>query len=308
MRLQRFLLEMFTVVVETRRINAAAKLLNLTQPAVSQQIKHMEAYFGVPLLVRGSTGVAPTPAGELVYRHAKQILAQFDCLEREIDDLMNADEREVAVGATQTVGNYALPCSLWTFKERFPKANLRLEVGNCGEMAQGILDRSLHMAIMEGFVPPLLASAPGVKSRVISGDHLIFVTPAGGRWDQGSLTAESLPQAPLVLPGRTMGMREPLDRALEGHGIDQRDLRVMAQIGGLEGMKSAMETYDAVMLCTRMAVQKELKAGLYMDVTPYGWEIRVPFHLVCLEESLPPVARRFIRFIAAPEELASCWT
>jgi len=304
---QRFLLEMFTVVVEARRINSAAKLLNLTQPAVSQQIKHMEAYFGVALLVRGNTGVTPTPAGEIVYRHAKQILAQFDCLDREIDDLMNADEREVVVGATHTVGNFALPCSLWTFKERFPKANIRLEVGNCGEMAKGVLDRSVHLAIVEGSVPPQVASAPGVKSRIVAGDHLVFVTPAKGPWDKGRLTPESLRQAPLVLPGRGMGMREPLDRALESFGIDPRELRVMTQIGGLEGMKSAVEIYQGVMVCTRMAVQKELKKGTFKDVTPEGWEITVAFHLVCLEETLPPVARRFIRFIAAPEELASCW-
>lgn len=306
--MQRFLLEMFTVVVEARRINSAAKLLNLTQPAVSQQIKHMEAYFGVPLLIRGTTGVTPTPAGEIVYRHAKTILAQFDCMEREIDDLMDADEREVVVGATPTVGNFAIPCSLWTFKERFPKANIRLEVGNCGEMAQAVLDRSLHLAIIEGVVPPQVASAPGVKTRVISGDHLVFVTPAGGQWDGGRLTPERLRQAPLVLPAHGMGLQELLENALQGFGVEPRELKVMAQIGGLEGMKAAVEAYGGVLACTRMSVQKELKRGVLRDVTPEGLQLSVPFHLVCLEDALPPVARRFVRFISTPEELASCWT
>lgn len=305
--MNQFLLEMFTVVVEARRVTTAAKLLNLTQPAVSQQIKHLEAYFGVPLLIRGTHGVEPTPAGQIVYRNAKQILAQFDCMEREIDDLMNADEREVVIGATPTVGNFALPCTLWTFKERFPKATLRLEVGNCSEMADRVLDRSVHMAIIEGPVPTHVASSPGVKWRYISNDPLVLVTPTKGLWDKGRLTPETLREAPLVLPGMGLGVRAIFERALEPLGIGPKDLNVMPQLGGLEGMKSAMETYGGILLCTRMAVQKELKRGTYRDVTPEALEMKVPFHLICIEETLPPVARRFIRFMAAPEELTDCW-
>jgi len=62
-QVNRFLLEMFATVVETRRVTTAARMLNLTQPAVSHQIKHLEAYFGIPLLARGTHGVVPTPAG-----------------------------------------------------------------------------------------------------------------------------------------------------------------------------------------------------------------------------------------------------
>jgi len=306
--MQLYLLEMFTVVVESRRVTAAAKLLNLTQPAVSQQIRQLEGYFGVQLLTRGNQGVEPTPAGRIVYRHAKQMLAQFDCMEREIDDLMEEDAREVMVGATPTVGNFVVPCSLWTFKERFPKAEVRLEVGSGSEMAERVLDRSLHMAIIEGSVPGHVASAAGVKSRVIAGDYLVMVTLADSPWAGERLTTATLQVAPLILPGRGMGMREPFDCGLDRLGLKLQNLLVKAQLGGLEGMKSALESYGGVMVCTRMSVQKELKRESYREVTPEDWEVKVPFHLVCMEETLPPVARRFIRFVAAPEELASCWT
>lgn len=306
--MNKFLLEMFTVVVETRRITTAAKLLNITQPAVSQQIRHLEGYFGVPLLTRGPQGVVPTAAGELLYRHAKEILAQFDRLERAIDDLTNADELEVVVGATPTVGNYALPCSLWTFKDRFPKANIRLEVGNCTDVVAQVLDGRAHLGIIEGPVPERVANATGVKWRCISGDRLVLVTPTKGSWDRGPLTLETLRTVPLVLPGKGMGMWVVFEEALAAHGLSIKDLQVRAQLGGLEGMKTALESHGGVMLCTRMAVQKELRRGHLRDITPAGLTMTISFHLICIEETLPPVARRFIRFIAAPEELESCWT
>lgn len=298
---------MFAVVVETRRITTAARMLNLTQPAVSHQIKHLESYFGVPLLARGTHGVVPTPAGEILYRHAKQILGQFDCLEREIDDLTEADEREVLIGATPTAGNHALPCSLWTFKDRFPKANLRLEVGGGAEMARAVLHRTIHLAVVEGRVPAEVAGSPGVKTRCFTGDELVCATPARGPWDKGKLTADRLKEAPLALPGKSSGLTHFIEEALATQGLGTRDLNVMGEFPGLEGLKSAVETFGGVLICTRMVVQRELRRGMYRDVTPDWFRVLVPFHLIYMEETLPPVARRFIRFIAAPEEMASCW-
>lgn len=305
--MNRYLLEMFATVVETRRVTTAAKLLNLTQPAVSQQIRHMEAYFGVPLLSREQTGVSPTPAGEILYRHARQILSQFDCLEREIDDLTKADEREIVIGATPTAGNCALPCSLWTFKDRFPKATLRLEIGSSAELAEGVLKRDMHLAIVEGSVPERVAKLPGVKTRCIAMDQVVLVTPAKTAWDKGKLTPDSLRKAPVVLPVKGMGIRTVFDQALETLGLTGDDLHVMGQMGGLEGMRAAVDAHGGVMVCSRMAVQRDLKRGTYRDVTPEGLKMTLPFHLICLEGALPPVALRFIRFIAAPEELTSCW-
>ncbi|HWI64139.1 MAG TPA: LysR family transcriptional regulator [Symbiobacteriaceae bacterium] len=305
--MNRFLLEMFVTVVETRRVTTAARMLNLTQPAVSHQIKHLESYFGVPLLERGTHGVVPTPPGEILYRHAKLILSQFDCLEREIDDLTNADEREVLIGATPIAGNYALPCSLWTFKDRFPKANLRLEVGSTADMARGVLQRTFHLAVVEGAVPESVASAPGVKCRCFTGDELVCVTPHRGPWDKGRLTPDALCAAPLAMPGKGTGLAPYIEQALSGQGLELSRLNIMSQFAGLDGMKTAVETFGGVLICTRMVVQRELRRGQYRDVTPDWLRVPVPFHLIYLEETLPPVARRFVRFIAAPEELASCW-
>lgn len=305
--MNKFLLEMFATVVETRRVSTAARMLNLTQPAVSHQIKHLENYFGVPLLTRGTHGVVPTPAGELLYKHGKLILSQFDCLERAIDDMTNADEREVIIGATPTAGNYVLPCSLWTFKDRFPKGNLVLEVGGCAEMARGVLDRRIHLAVIEGAVPDTITKVSGVKYRCFTGDQLICATPVRSPWDQGKLSAEALRSAPLAIPSRAMGLGPYIDEALTTQGMSFQDLNVMSQLSGLDGMKSAVETFGGVLICMRMAVQRELRRGTYRDITPDWLRVSVPFHLLYMEDTIPPVARRFVRFIAAPEELASCW-
>ena len=305
--MHKFSLELFTVTIETRRLTTAAKVLNITQSAVSQQIKQMESFFGVPLLERGTNGVTPTPSGEIFYRHAKLILAQFECMEREIDDLTKEDDREVTIGATPTVGNFALPCSLWTFNDKFPKARLNLEVGGVEEMVERVLKRTLHLAIIEGPVPDHIGHTPGIKYRCISGDHLAFVTPAKGRWAKERLTLERLREVPLILPGRSTGIPPVLEKALAHHGLEIRDLQVKSTLGGWEGLKTAMEINGGVMLGTRMSVQKELQRGAYREITPAELRITVPFHLICFEEQLPPVARRFIRFIAAPEEMAPCW-
>lgn len=305
--MNKYLLETFVTVVECKRITTAAKLLNLTQPAVSQQIRHLEAYFGLPLLTREQSGVAPTPAGQILYNRALQILAQFDVLEREIDDLTGADEREVFIGATPTAGNFALPCSLWTFRDRFPKANLRLQIGSNAELGDRLLEHAIHLAVIEGTVPPKLLEAQGIRLVVVAGDDLVLVTPTGSPWEKVRPAALDLTRVPLVLPARGSGIRTAFEEALAAQGLDGSQLNLMDQLGGLEGMKGAVEAHGGVMVTARMAVQRELRQNRYTDITPEWLNQRLPFHLAYMRESLPPVACRFVRFIAAPEELSSCW-
>ena len=71
-------LRYFAKVVELRNITAAAEALFIAQPSLSQHMTNLEQELGVPLLERSVQGTRPTAMGELLYRHARTILRQFD--------------------------------------------------------------------------------------------------------------------------------------------------------------------------------------------------------------------------------------
>jgi len=71
-------METFVRVVETGSFSAAARTLNLGQPAVSKTIAQMEARLGVRLLMRSTRGLSPTEAGQSFYDHARRVIDEAD--------------------------------------------------------------------------------------------------------------------------------------------------------------------------------------------------------------------------------------
>lgn len=303
--MNRYQLELFALTVEAQKISTAARLLHLTQPAVSNQIKHLERFYGTALLTRAKEGVRPTPTGDVLYRYAKEILRQYDLLDREIDDLTGAEDQQVIIGTTYTAGNYALPCQVWTFKDRYPKANLQIEIASIPDLSRRLLDRSITLAVIEG-PAPALEGHPNVLARCLYADEIILVAASRSPWSKRRLTQADLPGAPLVVPAAGWGVREVFAESLHAHGLAESALTIKAQMAGMEGIKATVEAGAGVGVITRSTVQRELRRGAFQDVTPAGWAISIGFKVFFQAEFVPSVARRFIRFVAQPEDLGPC--
>lgn len=77
-------LSYFVAVAEEKSFSGAAARLHLSQPTLSRQIRDLEEFLEVELLIRGRAGVTLTQAGELLLRHARSLLASREALVHEI--------------------------------------------------------------------------------------------------------------------------------------------------------------------------------------------------------------------------------
>src|SRR3954471_12023291 len=91
-------LEVFRAVAQHRSFSAAAAALNYTQSSVSQHVTNLERQLGVTLLDRGARPVAVTEAGELVLRHAEDLLGRATSIERELEALRHGEAGTLRVG------------------------------------------------------------------------------------------------------------------------------------------------------------------------------------------------------------------
>ncbi len=94
----------FCRVISEGSMTAAAEKLNLTQPAVSQQIRALEDELGVPLLVRGVRQVKPSIQGQLLYDYAKKILFLTQQAEVAIHTFSQELAGEIRIGTTSAFG------------------------------------------------------------------------------------------------------------------------------------------------------------------------------------------------------------
>src|SRR4051812_41095567 len=126
-------LQYFVAVVRHGQFTRAAEALWITQPALSQQVRRLEAELGVELLRRTSRGVLPTPAGEALLAHAESVLAELERAREERDRPSGATRGRVRVAATAADAP-RLPEALAAFHRAHPRLQVALRHASAAEV------------------------------------------------------------------------------------------------------------------------------------------------------------------------------
>src|ERR1700745_1524328 len=109
-------------------ITSAANQLNLTQPAVTLQLRNLQILAGLPLIQRTAEGMALTDAGAHVLALVERIEApMLDC-EQSLDLIAGRSGGRVSMGAVSTA-KYFVPFAIAAFSRRFPKIEVTLRIG-----------------------------------------------------------------------------------------------------------------------------------------------------------------------------------
>src|SRR5216684_3747145 len=133
-------LSVFHGIAKAGSVNAAARLLHTSQPAVSRELRTLEERLGVLLFDRLPRGMRLTEAGQVLLNYAGRIFGLDEAAERAIRELADLEGGQLAIGASNTLGTYLLPAFIASFHTRYPKVSLNLEVGNTQEIVKGVLD------------------------------------------------------------------------------------------------------------------------------------------------------------------------
>lgn len=119
-------LRLLLAVGETGNIQAAARSMNMSQPAASKMIQDLEIDFEVPLFDRTNRGVIPTPQGQTLIRHSQLIFAQISNAVQEVDDLTEGTSGRVAVGTLLAASQELLPRAIEIITEQRPQVAIKI--------------------------------------------------------------------------------------------------------------------------------------------------------------------------------------
>lgn len=252
-------LRLFLAVVEHGGVTRAAEEVHVSQPAISQAIRALEAELETPLLEHIGRRVAPTEAGELLAGYGRQIFALAEDARHALDDLAGLQRGRLAIGASTTIGIYLLPRLLATYQQRYPGIALSLEVGNTEQMVQLLIDGGRDLALIEGPVDD-----DRVLARPWREDELVLIAAPGHPLASGgAVSVEALAQAPFLMREPGSGTRDIVTAALAEWGIAPT---VLMELGHTEAIKQAVIAGLGISILSRLTVQREITAGLL--VTP----------------------------------------
>ena len=204
-------------VADHLHFTRAAEALHVAQPALSQQIRRLEAELGLELFARTSRSVALTEAGTAVVARARRILAEADAIEQDLDALRGVLRGRVVVGSMQSLGPFDLPGLLADFHAEHPGIDVVLRESTTQRMLATLLADELDLAVATiDEAPPA-----GLESRRLYTEDLVLAVapdhPLAGR---RRIRPEALPPGPFIFFREGSGLRAATERVLAAAGIE----------------------------------------------------------------------------------------
>jgi len=241
-------LELFLAVLDSGGVARAAQARRLSQPAVSEHLRGLEAFFDVRLFERAGRGVRPTAAARLIEPFVRQALGLVRSAEQAAIELRGLRAGAVAVGASTTPGTYLLPQVLGRFHTAHPQIALTLRIGDTREVEQWVAAGAVEIGVI-GAAPlrPGLAAEPWVK------DELVAIVARRHRLaHRRTLPGAALAGEPYISREEGSSTRAVAERFLAESGVT---LRPVMELGSTEAVREAVAAGLGVSIVSRHAVR-----------------------------------------------------
>ncbi|MFJ7727433.1 LysR family transcriptional regulator [Neobacillus sp. NPDC097160] len=248
-------LEVFVKVVEKENFSKAAEELHMTQPAVSQYIRNLEESIGTRLLERSNKYVRLNKAGEIVYHHAKEILALYTKMQALVDDMTNNASGPIAIGASYTFGEYILPHIIARMQVKYPLISPSIKIQNTKEIIELVKMHQLDIGIIEG-----IFYEDTLNSEIVSEDRMVIVAPPGHHLltEKREKRISELAEETWVLREEGSGTREAAENLFRMYGFTPK--KVM-EFGSTQLIKESVEAGLGISLLSHWTIKKELVNG-----------------------------------------------
>lgn len=141
-------METFLTVARERSFSKASAKLGISQPAVTQQIKHIEAYLEAKIIDRKKNGIRLTPEGDELYKVATQLEKSIQSLEKDILKIIRK-EMTFRLGASYTIGSYVIPGECLNSISKSIGNDVILSIDVTDKIVNGLKDRKFDIGLIE---------------------------------------------------------------------------------------------------------------------------------------------------------------
>ncbi len=268
---------MFVELVETGSYSKVAEKLNITQPAVSMQIKSLEVFFDVELLNKDKGKIKLTSAGKVLYNNALKIINNWQEAMYRINQLKDKTCGSLKIGCSTIPSEYLLPQVLAEYCAKLPEIKISIKVGDSKEMIQRLKNNKVDL-IMVGLKPKI----KDFKIKTAADDTLKLITPVDHHLiDQKRVTIKDIFSEKFLIREKGSGTRKAMVEGLKNAGINMEQINIGCQLGSTEAVVSAVEAGLGISFISRLAALKAKKCNRIKIVDVRDMLISRKFFLAC---------------------------
>ncbi|MCU0574258.1 MAG: selenium metabolism-associated LysR family transcriptional regulator [Syntrophobacteraceae bacterium] len=287
-------LEVFCRVVDLQSFTRAAEASFLTQPTVSEHIRALEETLNEKLVDRLGREVLPTPAGKILYRYARNIIALRDEAIQALDRYKGKLSGHLLIGASTIPGTYILPEIIGAFKTQYPSIQITLKISDSG----GIIDKIREGSLEIGMVGARWSDRRVVLEEAFS-DELVLTVYSDHPWaGRESIRLDELQDEPFIMREKGSGTRMVMHQILEASGFDPARLNGVAEMGSTEAVRQGIKARIGISILSAQAVAEDVQRGTLVTVETEGVRFLRPFYLVQRKNrQISPLGTAFLGFL-----------
>ncbi len=247
-------LEAFYLVIKRGSFTKAAEELNVTQPAVTIQVRALEKSLNLKLIQQVGKKVHLNEAGELLYQYAEKIFDLVNEADEKMRDFKKLLRGTLRIGTTKNYARYIMPSILSEFQRRFPRIKVILDEGNSESMARSVAEMKNELAIIAQ-----LNLDRKIKSKFFSTVEFVLVASPEHRFSKQEIVSlRELNGEPVILREKGSGSREAILRKFQEYGIWPS---VIIESSSLDFIVDYVKQNKAVSFMFQPDIQEELEMG-----------------------------------------------
>ncbi|EON12349.1 LysR family transcriptional regulator [Pandoraea sp. SD6-2] len=234
-------LHTFSEVVDAGSFSAAAARLDLSQPAVSLQVRQLEQRLNVRLIERVGKRLKPTSAGLTLLEHARRIDSAVEDAMQALTSHASDVAGEVAIGTGATACIHLLPPILRAMRKRHPMLDIRVSTGNTDDVVAAVTENRLDIGLVT-----LPAAGRSLHITPVLRDEFVAIAPAGDQGSAAEVTPQRLAAAPMVAFASGSSTRLLIDEWFLQAGWRVRPVMALGSIEAIKEMVAAGLGYSIV--------------------------------------------------------------
>jgi len=265
-------LETLITISKTMSFRKAGEVLNLTQPAVSAQIKSLEDEFGAVLVDRNQP-VTLTDAGVLFLEQAEKILAIVDELKLKLSDINATPQGHIRLGTTTSIAMQILPRVLSYFKNQYPLIHTTIHTMPSLQIMTSVENGTVDIGIAY-----LVEKTPSLITSTLYYDTFeLVVSPEHPLAKHKHLPLSALTDVAFIMLSPDTVGRRFVDGVFEKHGISPK---VVMELNSSEEVKRMVELNMGAAVISKMSIATELRLGTLKMIQVNELEISHPVGVI----------------------------
>jgi DNA-binding transcriptional LysR family regulator len=283
-------LKAFLAIAEAKTFTAGARRVNVTQAAISMQIRQLEEEVGLQLFTRTPRRVILTEAGEYLLERARKILREHDSALAEIAEVAGAEYGRLRIGtASGTFAMHQLPSILQRVKEKFPNSELTVSSGT----SQRLVDKMMHGEIDIAFVSLPVDNANITTESIFSDEIVAIGNPKHPLAKDKFISAAALAGEDLILGEQGGNTRRMIDEFFNAANVRPN---ITMELSRQEAINLMVENNLGVGMAGAKSVAREIRDGRLISWLIEGAEIKWELGLARLRGGhFSPIGKEFVR-------------